>query len=391
MSPPLRVAFVAHEGEHGGADLVLGEVVPALMEAGLCEPLVVVPKEAALAEDLRRSGVPIVRARYGWWCTHVAEPRAPVVVAAKQTLYHAREGWRDGAHVADAVAGFAPHLVVSNTCVICAGAVAATRLRVPHVWLAQEFGVKDYALRFFLGFGPSMRLLGWRSSSVIAASEAIASDLRKRVSPRKVHPLHLPCLMPTGSVVTPRVDGEPLRLLFLRADTIGKGVVDAVAGVARARARGVDAQLRIVGVHKVERIQRIVARAGATDGVTIVGRVDDVVAEIDRAHAALVCSRSEGFGRVTVEYLRRGRPVIGTRAGGTPELVDDGVSGLLFEVGDTAALADHVALLASSNDALCSMSRAALEQSSARFLLPDYVASFHRLLTEAGRRRRAPN
>ena len=104
-----------------------------------------------------------------------------------------------------------------------------------------------------------------------------------------------------------------------------------------------------------------------------------------------MCSRSEAFGRVTVEYLRRGRPVIGTRSGGTPELVEDGVTGFLYEPGDCTALAHRIELLASSNAMLTEFSKAALERNVDRFLISDYLLQFCRLLRSArGARRPGP-
>jgi glycosyltransferase involved in cell wall biosynthesis len=51
-------------------------------------------------------------------------------------------------------------------------------------------------------------------------------------------------------------------------------------------------------------------------------------------------SFSEGLPRVAMEAFARGRPVVGSRAGGIPDIVEDGASGLLVPAGDPAALAD---------------------------------------------------
>jgi glycosyltransferase involved in cell wall biosynthesis len=52
-----------------------------------------------------------------------------------------------------------------------------------------------------------------------------------------------------------------------------------------------------------------------------------------------MCSRSEGFGRVTIEGMLAGKPVIAARGGASPELVQDGSTGLLYAVGDPRDLA----------------------------------------------------
>ena len=63
---------------------------------------------------------------------------------------------------------------------------------------------------------------------------------------------------------------------------------------------------------------------------------------VDAARALVLPSPSEGLGRVVIESFIRGRAVIGTRAGGIPDIVEDGVNGLLVEPGDAGALAGAI-------------------------------------------------
>ena len=65
-----------------------------------------------------------------------------------------------------------------------------------------------------------------------------------------------------------------------------------------------------------------------------------VAAALDGATVLVLPSRSEGMGRVLVEALCRGRPVVGTSVGGIRDLIVDGENGLLVEPRDPAALAD---------------------------------------------------
>ncbi len=65
-----------------------------------------------------------------------------------------------------------------------------------------------------------------------------------------------------------------------------------------------------------------------------------VPAELDAATILVLPSRSEGLGRVVVEALCRGRPVVATRVGGIVDLVRDGENGLLVEPRNPRALAE---------------------------------------------------
>jgi glycosyltransferase involved in cell wall biosynthesis len=67
---------------------------------------------------------------------------------------------------------------------------------------------------------------------------------------------------------------------------------------------------------------------------------DEIAALLDAATVLVLPSRSEGLGRIVVEALCRGRPVVATRVGGIIDLVRDGENGLLVEPRDPAALAD---------------------------------------------------
>jgi glycosyltransferase involved in cell wall biosynthesis len=95
---------------------------------------------------------------------------------------------------------------------------------------------------------------------------------------------------------------------------------------------------------------RLAARMGIQDHCTWTGLVQDPFSEGVYAAADVVCQVSrweEVFGLTIAEAMASGRPVIGTRVGGIPELVDDGETGFLVPRGDVKEMADRIlALLA---------------------------------------------
>jgi glycosyltransferase involved in cell wall biosynthesis len=134
---------------------------------------------------------------------------------------------------------------------------------------------------------------------------------------------------------------ERPRALFVGVLELYKNV-DGLAEAWRLAAPLVPgAELRIVGRGPrhliVEELIRDVP--GRTSWVQHLD-ASDIAAELDRATALVLPSRSEGLPRVAVEALCRGRPVIGTNVGGIPDLIHDGENGLLVEPEDPQALAE---------------------------------------------------
>lgn len=156
-----------------------------------------------------------------------------------------------------------------------------------------------------------------------------------------------------------------------RLITVTNGIADMSsdpAVAAPATSRWADQTLRVLFVGRLDRqkgvdvlygaMQRLGARASALVVGSAVVAADNAVAmpvnvqatgwlsrdQIAALYAAaqvlVVPSRWEGFGLVAVEAMRAGRAVIASRVGGLPEVVEHGVSGLLVEPGDAAALAD---------------------------------------------------
>jgi glycosyltransferase involved in cell wall biosynthesis len=87
------------------------------------------------------------------------------------------------------------------------------------------------------------------------------------------------------------------------------------------------------------------------------------------ADLALMCSRGEGFGRVTVEAMKLGKPVIGARSGGTVELIRDGWNGFLYPLGDIEELGRRIHVLHRDRALLKEMGSHAREWSRETFNL----------------------
>jgi glycosyltransferase involved in cell wall biosynthesis len=104
-----------------------------------------------------------------------------------------------------------------------------------------------------------------------------------------------------------------------------------IDGLAEAwRAARPAAQLRIVGKGTRTDVVAGLLREGLATWQPELS-IDEVARAMDEASALVLPSRSEGMGRVVIEAHLRGRPVLAARVGGIPDLVADGVDGVLFD------------------------------------------------------------
>jgi glycosyltransferase involved in cell wall biosynthesis len=92
-------------------------------------------------------------------------------------------------------------------------------------------------------------------------------------------------------------------------------------------------------------LRRTAVQEGVADLVTLCGYQTDRGSLFSGYDVSLVCSRAEAFGRVTVEAMKCGIPVIGARAAATAELISDHHTGLLYEPGNASDLANAIEAL----------------------------------------------
>ena len=124
---------------------------------------------------------------------------------------------------------------------------------------------------------------------------------------------------------------------------------------------------------------------GVDRDVHFLGKIDVVAPLLAGADLFLLPSKSESFGLSALEALASGTPVIGTRAGGLVEVVKEGVTGALREMGDVDGMATASIEILSDRDRWQTMSRDAAADARARFSLDDIVRQYEALYEDAVR------
>jgi L-malate glycosyltransferase len=124
---------------------------------------------------------------------------------------------------------------------------------------------------------------------------------------------------------------------------------------------------------------------GVERTVHFLGKIDVVAPLLAGADLFLLPSQSESFGLSALEALASGTPVVGSKAGGLVEVVKEGVTGALREIGDVDAMAKASVEILSDRDRWNTMSRDAAADARARFSRDDIVRQYEALYEDAVR------
>jgi L-malate glycosyltransferase len=194
-----------------------------------------------------------------------------------------------------------------------------------------------------------------RASAIIAISEPVARVLAAGGIPRgKID------VVPDGTDTTRIIraaERETLAALGLPANgplvvqvsQLGtdKDPLTFVRAIAVARRRVAGLRALLVGDgplrHRVEAERDALGLAGT---LAVAGYRDDADSLLATSDVVTLSSRDEGMGSVLLDAMLLGKPIVATRAGGIPELVEDGVTGMLVPIGDPDALGDAIAGIA---------------------------------------------
>ena len=223
------------------------------------------------------------------------------------------------------------------------GVLAAKRARLPSLFTAHNLVPALGGLQRVL-----LRAVGRQANGIIAVSHAVADSLiAVGIAAEKIH------VVPNGVPIAQyRVTNlpDPLTLASLPNDTLivlaigrlskEKGFDVLIDAFALVTAQVPEARLLLIGDGpEAQNLSAQAQRLALASQVHFVGRVDNVVPYLHRAHIVAIPSRQEGQGIVALEAMASGLPVVASTVGGLKETVLEGVTGLLVPPDDPDSLA----------------------------------------------------
>lgn len=363
--------FVETPVEHnltGGSRSFL-DLLEQLVPMGV-EPFVVVSEPWTLTEELSKRGIPYITTKMY---------RPFVGVTKKARLYRTKYLIKCIVnHIATrrAVSFFKSNEVqlihINSQFCGLVGAQVAHRMNLPYIYHIREYLSSDFGVRFF-NEKKASELIGG-ANVIIAISKSIEEYEKKKFPNSNVIRVYNGLnFNRVGCPDRECFTEEPIKLVIVGRVTDSKNQKDAVNAVdILVHKYNRNVKLYIVGYMGTDPyeiyLKKYVEEHGLEKNVEFVPFTDNPTEITQQCDIGLMCSLREAFGRVTIEYMMANLLVIGSNTGGTPELINDGQDGFLYELGDAAGLAEKISWVIhhadQANSMLMSGKRKAIEEFS---------------------------
>lgn len=273
---------------------------------------------------------------------------------------------------------FNPDLVYSNSSLENLGIFVAKLFHRKHILHVREFMSKDYNSYFVFGSFLRRKFIGL-SDGVIFVSNSVRDYIMKGF-PFKIKNkvIYNGISFPSNSKMPIRKTnfGKEINLGLIGIFDKAKGQIVAVDFFANLLQELPQAKLHLFGEKKCSykgQLLKEISSRGLKDKVMLHGFVNDTGSMFNMIDFCVVFSRSEGFGRVTVEAMAHGVPVVGFDAAGTSELIKDRVTGCLFR--DYRSFEESINYLIQTPDIYNRISSNAYNDARLRFNEGEYVAN----------------
>ena len=346
-----RVLYVINDLARAGAETQLVELVRRLDRAAFEPRIVMLKSRNAFTQELEEAGVPVTAlARRGWWDFGVVSRLAHEVEQFRPDIVHA---WLFLANLVSALAVRREpgrRLILSQRCSY--EATAGPFLRRVARW----------------SHGRADRLI---VNSRAALEEEVAAGHPR---PRLVYIPNGATLLGTAATPPPDAPAGPLVVSVGQLERI-KGHHVLLQAWRRIQEHTPHSHLLLVGSGPRRGDLQEQARALALErSVTFAGFRAPIAPLIAAADVFVQPSMTEGMPNAILEAMALARPVVASAVGGIPDLIDDGVTGLLVPPSDAEALATAVTRLLTDR-ALAARLGEAAARAAERF-------SFERVVTE---------
>lgn len=336
----MNILYVAHELGLGGATRSLLSVIDLMKKKGHTIYVLSPSKEGTFYDELKKRDVKVLHGKYYSWMSgsrNIYDKPIALIKFILNKVFISK--------FIRTIEDYEIDVIHTNTTMNYIGAQIGRYLKIPHVWHIREFAEEDHGLHFIFDREKSLKMINDFSNKIIFVSKSLYSKYENVFDKDKCIVIYNG--IPEGFLQEkPFFQSNDINILISGALQEGKGQKEAIYAISHLFKKGyTNMKLFIAGTgnHQYEReLIQIISENNLEENITMIGYINDIKELRATMHLELVCSKSEAFGRVTVEAMMSMNPVIATDTGANPELIVNNENGLLYHQGDFVDLANKI-------------------------------------------------
>ncbi len=266
-----------------------------------------------------------------------------------------------------------PDIIYTNTILPTTGVVLSLYYKIPHIMHIRELSDDDFHFTFYIGKKLYLKILDLTLTRAICISKAVQMKFEPYFKKKT-------CLIYNGVTVhNPHPSSKSnkdttIKILFIGRLSKEKGVMYILEAINVVRMHFTNIKLDIYGegVDKVN-IDNYIKQKHLENIIVLKGYTPSHSIPRNDYDFAIMSSPYEAFGRVTIEYMLSGLPVIGRNGGATPEIIEDGITGLLYS--SHSELVNNIQLLIENKDLRKQMGEKGRQRAESCFYEEKYVCN----------------
>ncbi|WP_410220008.1 glycosyltransferase family 4 protein [Pedobacter sp.] len=270
-------------------------------------------------------------------------------------------------------------IICSNSSTFNIGLFVAKKYKKKHIWYLREFGFKDYHLYPDFGFSFQKLLINQFSDSAIAISKSIFDHYSYPFFKHKFSVIYNGifnkelCLNIFENNQS-QLNTENPTVSIVGAINKNKGQSTAILAIKKVKDLYPQIKLRIIGDGNLSAVLKLIEDHDLSKNVEIINFTKDIIAIYQSSSCLLMCSANEAFGRVSVEAMLCGCPVIGFNSAGTAEIIKHNFNGLLYN--NLEELEKHILFIIENQEARQKIIKNAFKDSLEKYTTEEHAYHF---------------
>lgn len=368
-----RILLISHSQKLGGAEKCLIELAQSLKDLGY-DIIVVVPSKGDNYDCFVQASNFVIIKSFPWWL--ISSSNSSIYVLIRRFFSHLKAIFS----FVSIIRNSNPSLVISNTIDMPSGIIASKFLGVKNVFVIHEFGDIDHNYKFEFSKAFSFSIIRIFADKIVVNSDFLLQYYQEKLKRNDLIVWNYSVDIPESNNVVIDYSSEATFNLFLIGQIQpGKGQLDAIMAMDLLLKNHINVELFIIGqISDTNYYDELLNHISRLDikNIHFKAHRPNPFSYIEKNAIGLICSRNEAFGRITIELMKLGIPVIALDKPNNSNLIENEVNGLLYKYNDIDDLAAKILLLIANRKLRDEIIENALVYSGTKFNTKGSVGTF---------------